>query len=969
MVVGIWLVTLVVLTGASKVIVGTPASTPSLSNTDSATAAQLIYRAFPGAAAEANPIMLESETLDFRTGAGAEVVQRVGNALDALPYTTIVVTPAEVPSLTSADGHIAQINTTIMEADAGKDAVAVEVIETATEAAGSDVAVSIGGYLGSKLSAPNTHMSEAFGIAAAVLVLFLAMRRWVATFIPLINAMIAVGVGLAGVQIMANLVFIPTVATTLGIMLGLGVGIDYALFLVIRHRILLAQGYQVADAAGRTAGTAGAGMIFAGATLIAAVCGLALTQLSFLAWLGYAAALVVFFAVIASITLVPALLGIAGDRVIPKNAQSELQNLDTSRWARLATAVVNKPWRYAIGSTAVLLALAAPATSLTLGQADAGMLPPSTTAKQAYDAAAEAFGPGITGPLAITLELYEPAAAPTDPAANTSNSADPTAVDPRRNDPRLLELTSVLAQTPGVHQVNQAIVSPDGGVAVIRVEPEYSGSDPRTTELVSQLRTNILPTATEGMNLGVHVGGVTAATSDLMHLIAQRTTWFILGVVVLAFLLLMVAYRSLLIPLKAALLNLVSIAAAYGVVVMVFQWGWGASLIGVQAPVVIESYVPMMLFAVLFGLSMDYEVFLLTAFREHWERSGDMVTAIRRGLADTGKVITAAAAIMCVVFGSFVISDNVIVKMFGVGLATAVFVDASIVRCLLVPAFMVLAAKGTWWLPRWLDLLLPQLHVEGDPKALDRLNTPTDPAARKPQQSRSTRIHRRGQTLMLSLMVLLVWAFILVLGWAMGFSVADGPGKLLPAAGLSSIAGALLVLLPRRTSQQVASGLSQWLAFSAGAITLLCMVGLVILVAPPQRGVGWLLGWASVLTGMLLIMASRSRWFVPAVLGLVTMITAIWGFGSFTETGELLAATLLPAALVVLFFAGANAAIHLPAATKTSNDAHVSPGASASASASSLTDLLGASAPASAPASALVPADAAEEAQSKSAPS
>jgi RND superfamily putative drug exporter len=576
-------------------------------------------------------------------------------------------------------------------------------------------------------------------------VLLFTLRRGWPVAIPLATAIVAVGIGLAVIGLLGRLVYIPDEAPTLGTMLGLGVGIDYALFLVTRHRTLLRRGFAVPDAVGRTAGTAGAGMVFAGATLLAAVSGLALTGISFLAWLGYSAAIVVALALAAALTLVPALMGLMGLRVLPRAQQRQVaagelahagsdEDLDRGAWARIADAVTGRPWPWAIGATTVLLVMAMPMLSMQFQQVDSSALPDETTAHRAGDLIRESFGPGWSGPLAVVAQLHR-AAAITDAdedaggggqddggAAGGGSGAD-AATDPRTRDPRLVALTAELAGTAGITEVSDPIVSTDGGVVIWRAIPATGPSDKATEALVHELRTQVLPAATAAADMTPYVGGVTAARTDLSLRIADRLLPFILGVASFSFLLLMVAYRSLVIPLKAAAMNLLSISAAYGVVVAVFQWGWGAPLIGLDGPVPIESYVPMMMFAVLFGLSMDYEVFLLTAFSEHYQRTGSIPTAVRRGLADTGQLITAAALIMVVVFASFILPDNAVVKMFGVGLATAVLVDATVVRCVLVPSLMVLAARWTWWLPGWLDRALPHLHVEGDPAQLATVGT------------------------------------------------------------------------------------------------------------------------------------------------------------------------------------------------------------------------------------------------------
>ena len=902
MVVVVWIVVLLGLGGLNRVLGGNPPSSYLLSGTDSAAAQELLGQAFPGSAADASPILLHNDALDFGAEPGANQVNAVSGALRDNPSVTVVTTPTDVPGQLSSDHHTAMINVTVNERDAAKVEVGQELLAAAEkQTEGTDTEVALGGFLGRQVSSPSTHESEILGLLAAVLVLFFTLRRFLATIIPLANAILAVGIGLSIVHLLNRIVFIPDVAPTLGTMLGLGVGIDYALFLVTRHRQLLRRGFSVPDAVGRTSGTAGAGMIFAGCTLIAAVCGLALTGLSFLAWLGYAAAIVVAVAVTASVTFVPAMLGLSGRRVMRKADREadtgDSGELDRTRWAKLANAVTARPWLFAVGSTLVLLLMAAPTLTLTLGHTDASILPKDTTARQAYDLTSEAFGPGATAPLAIVTSMYAPAQAPAadNPDAPATTNADSSGGDPRTKDPRLVGLREALLSTPGIVAADPAVVSTDGGVSIIRVTPEWSGADPRTEELVKHLRAQVLPEAEAGQGMSAHVGGVTAATTDLSELIAQRTPWFILGVVSLSFVLLMVAYRSLLIPIKAALMNLISIAAAYGVVTAVFQWGWGAQVIGLEGPIPIESYVPMMMFAVLFGLSMDYEVFLLTAFREHWERTGDMTVSVRRGLADTGKVVTSAALIMCVVFGSFVLSDNAIVKMFGIGLATAVFVDATIVRCLLVPAIMVLAQKGTWWLPGWLDRLLPQMHVEGDPAALDAVAIMAESS--EPRGRRGPRAPA-------------LWAAGgVAAACASAFVIAGPDAALLPAAALSAVCGGLIAVLPLRRRDADWGALPRALSFIAGAALMALVAGVVSAAGAPDRTNGWLLAWSVAITGVLILVAGARSIWIPAAFGGIALVVARMAVvpdavaalsGQGVGVSQVLSAALLPGLLALL---------------------------------------------------------------------
>ena len=695
--------------------------------------------------------------------------------------------------------------------------------------------------------------------------------------------------GLAIIGILGRVVLIPDVAPTLGTMLGLGVGIDYALFLVVRHRALLARGFETSDSVGRTAGTSGAGIVFAGTTLILAVCGLALTGISFLAWMGYAAGIVVLIAVLASATLVPAILGLMGHRVVrKKHAHIRHENddhLDHGMWARIANAVTTKPWRYTVIALAILLTLAAPMLTMSFGQTDASDLPKTTTAYQANELLVSGFGPGSTGPLAIVSQMNRAATAPQD--ANP-----PEGTDPRALDPRLTELADSLKGTSGIESVSDPFVSADGGVSVIQVVPTTGPADPATETLIQTLRTDVLPPATAGEAMDPHVGGSTALFMDLTEVIGERLPYFILGVVVLSGLLLMLAYRSIVIPIKAAAMNLLSISAAYGVVVAVFEWGWGASLIGLDELVPIESYVPMMMFAVLFGLSMDYEVFLLTAFKEHWTKTGDMTTSVRRGLTDTGQVVTSAAAIMVVVFASFILVPDPVVKMFGVGLATAVLVDATIVRCMLVPALMVLAAKWTWWLPRWLDRALPELNVEGDPAALDTIDEDV------PDQSPKTvREATRPSTKMIPI------AIGIIIAWIVS-SRFNANSPVMPfqdvAIAVSAIVGGIVVWLP---GGMPGAGRSRGLRIlmiliGAGLVAIFFSL-LRTIILPTNQVPGQMAAWSILALALLVAFTPLRRYGLPLVLGGITMAVT-FGVGAAdinADYGVLLRNALLPAFL------------------------------------------------------------------------
>ena len=603
--------------------------------------------------------------------------------------------------------------------------------------------VEIGGEALSEFEPPQ---SEFIGLAFAVVVLILAFGSVMAMGLPIAIAVAGVGVGLALAVILSNVLSIPEFAATIGAMIGIGVGIDYALFIVTRYRDGLAEEGGVEPSAYLAFDTAGRAVIFAGLTVVISLLGMLLMGLPFITGLAVSAALTVAATMIASVTLLPALMGFVRDRIevtrwrglvaaglvavallglglgfrplllgvplagvvllagfvvrplrgiVPRRAHVPMQQTLAWRWSRL---VQSHPWIALIAGAALLLAMAAPVRSLQLGFADDGNFPEETTTRRAYDLLGEGFGPGFNGPLIVTVEVQD--------------AQDRAAVGP---------LLAALAAADGVVSVNGPLPSdfanPERSSAyMVQVYAATAPQDPETAELVDRLRTDVLPAAVEGTTMDVSVTGFVALGVDFTNYLAGRTPVFFAAVLVVSFILLMIVFRSLLVPLKAVVMNLLSIAAAYGVVVLVFQQGWLGSWIGVDAGP-IEPFIPMMLFAIVFGLSMDYEVFLLSRVREEFDRSGDARGSVADGLASTARVITAAAAIMVVVFASFVFEDNRAIKMFGLGLAVAVLLDATVVRLLLVPAAMELMGARNWWVPRWLDRLLPRLTIDSAPKS------------------------------------------------------------------------------------------------------------------------------------------------------------------------------------------------------------------------------------------------------------
>ena len=590
--------------------------------------------------------------------------------------------------------------------------------------------------------------SELIGLSFAVVVLILAFGSVLAMGLPVAVAVSGVGVGMGLIILISNLIPVPDFAPTLGAMIGLGVGIDYALIIVTRYREGLAAGHSAEESVVTAMDTAGRSVIFAGITVVISLLGMLLMGLAFISGLGVGAATTVAVTMLASITLLPALIGFARERVevtswyslvaaafisvallglglgerlplptlvplaglplglilfivgrwlpvlkerVPRRPRRPMRETLPYRWSRLVQA---HPW-FALGSgTLLLLVLAWPVTTLRLGFSDEGNFREDTTTRRAYDLLAEGFGPGFNGPLLVTAVI--------------SDAADRAALEP---------LLEGLASTLGVASVAPPfpnnLENPQAADAyLIQVVPTTAPQDEETSDLVQLLRDEVVPGAVAGTSLTVNVTGAVAANIDFTEFLTGRLFLFFGAVLTLSFLLLMAVFRSVLVPLKAVVMNVLSIAAAYGIVVAIFQWGWFGGLLRIGgAP--IEPFIPMMMFAIVFGLSMDYEVFLLSRIKEEFDRSGDAVGSVADGLASTAQVITAAAAIMVVVFGSFMFEDNRIVKLFGLGLGVAVLLDATVVRMLLVPATMELLGLRNWWLPGWLARILPVLHVEG----------------------------------------------------------------------------------------------------------------------------------------------------------------------------------------------------------------------------------------------------------------
>jgi RND superfamily putative drug exporter len=541
--------------------------------------------------------------------------------------------------------------------------------------------------------------SEGYGIFAAIIIMLVAFGSVVAMGLPIITALFGIAVAFAVLDVLSHLVTTPIFAPEVMAMIGLGVGIDYALFVVTRYRQGLAEGREPRKAASLSLATSGRAVLFAGTTVILSLLGLFLLQLPFMRGLAIGAIAAVVLVMLAAMTLLPAMLGFAGKAIdklaIPGLLQSGAQSSERGYWYRWSRTVQRHPLVLGLAAMLVLLCLAIPMLSMRQAFTDAGNDPASSTTRQAFDALASGFGPGFNGPLIV---------------AATVPSGGRQAID---------RLDAQVRASPGVAFASPAEFNPAGTAALIVAYPTTAPQAAETQDLVSHLRDQVIPAATAGTGVAAYVGGETAGSVDAASYLSARLPLVIGAVLLLSFLLLMAVFRSLAIPLKAVIVNLLSVAASYGVIVAVFQWGWLGGLFGIGATGPIDPWIPLMMFTILFGLSMDYEVFLLSRVREEWRITGDNSTAVADGLAKTARVITAAAAIMICVFGSFVFGDPLhVLKVFGLGLASAILIDATLVRMVLVPSVMELLGPANWWMPRWLDRIVPHLGVEVDVEPL-----------------------------------------------------------------------------------------------------------------------------------------------------------------------------------------------------------------------------------------------------------
>ncbi|WEH15131.1 MMPL family transporter [Streptomyces sp. VNUA24] len=666
--------------------------------TESSRATDLLNQGFPGVSGDSATVVWHTDKGSVRAAAVEQTMTRTLDRIAVLPGVAAVTDPYDGADggRISADGRTAYATVTFDKPAEDVDKAQAEAVVDAARAADRDgLQVELGGTSIGLTETSGGHLAEIVGVLVAAVVLFLAFGSLAASLLPIATALVSVGTAYAGITLLGHAMTVADFAPMLGTLIGLGVGIDYALFIVTRHRRGLKRGLPVEEAARNAVATTGRAVVFAGATVCIALLGMLILRLGFLNGVAIAASLTVVLTVAASVTLLPALLSFIGMRALSRRERRRLAEhgpepeLPTGFAARWSAFVERHPKKLGAIALVVMTLLALPTLGLRLGTSDQGNDPATTTTRQAYDLLAGGFGPGVNGPLTLVTKV--------------DGAADKLALD---------NLDTTLRATEGVSAVTPVTYNTGGDTAYLTVVPDSSPQSAKTSALVERLRDEVLPRAETGTTLDLHVGGVTAGYDDFADVIVGKLPLFVGVVIGLGCLLLLLAFRSIGIPLKAAAMNVAAVAAAFGVVVAIFQWGWGSELLGLGRAGPIEPFLPVIMVSVLFGLSMDYQVFLVSRMYEEWLETGDNRRAVRVGLAETSRVINSAAVIMISVFLAFVLSGDRVIAMFGIALAAAVALDAFVLRTLLVPALMHLLGGANWWLPRWLDRRMPRISIE-----------------------------------------------------------------------------------------------------------------------------------------------------------------------------------------------------------------------------------------------------------------
>jgi RND superfamily putative drug exporter len=704
-----WVIILGVVVGASHLWGGSYVNNYTVPGSGSQDGLNVLNASYPSQGGYGGQIVFHAR--HGTLAADESAVNQSVSAVGKLPHILMAVSPfaSTKSGAMSKDGTIAYSSVSWSVNPSSLDTSYLNKLNAAVAPARkAGLSVAYGGGAGQIGQTTSDTKSEVIGLVCALLLLILMFGSFIAAAIPLLSAIFSVGVGLSLLGLLASATTFPTTAPTIATLLGLGVAVDYGLFLMARHREQMDTGMDPVSSARLATGSSGAAVVVAGSTVVVSILGLYLSGVAFVGSLGLAAAVVVAVTMLVVLTLVPAWMGIFGVKVralkprltakkegvtaqeqAAATAAVTAEAHERSAFARWGRKVSERPWPWAVLSVALLCVLAIPLFAMNIGQPDNGTNPTSDSDRQAYDLLSQGFGVGVNGPLSVVVKL------PAESSQATSSL--------------LTTMRTDLAKTAGVASVSPPSVNSAGNTAVLNVIPTTRPQATATTNLVTTLRDHVLP----AQHVSSYVTGTVAGNVDFTNQITSHLVWVILAVIFIAFILLAASFRSVVIPTKAAVLNILSIGAAYGVIVAIFQWGWGASLIGLHTTVPIPAYVPMLVFCIVFGLSMDYEVFLLSRIHEAWISTGDAHRAVAIGTGATAKVITTAAAIMVVVFTSFVLNTDPTVKMLAIGMAFAVLIDASLVRMVLVPSVMSLLGAHAWWMPRWLDRIVPQLRIEG----------------------------------------------------------------------------------------------------------------------------------------------------------------------------------------------------------------------------------------------------------------
>ncbi|WP_445528928.1 MMPL family transporter [Streptomyces cyslabdanicus] len=697
----LWLLAFGGITAAASVTGSTYSNDYEVPGTESGRATQLLKEGFPGLGGDSDTVVWHTPSGTVRAPDVEQTMTRTLDKIAALPQVASVTSPykdqaTQGSDQISPDGHTAYATVTFTRPSEDITKPQAEaVVQTAKAAATGGLQVELGGSAISLTAPSGDHTAEIVGVLVAAGVLLVVFGSLAAAVLPIATALLSVGTAHAAVGLLGHAMTVADFAPMLGMLIGLGVGIDYALFIVTRHRRGLKRGLTSTEAVTNAVATTGRAVVFAGATVCIALLGMLILRLGFLNGVAVAASLTVVLTVAASVTLLPALLSFIGPRALSRRERRRLvehgpePEVPTGFAARWSAFVERHPKALGLVAVAVVTVLALPTLSLHLGTSDQGNDPSTATTRKAYDLVAEGFGPGVNGPLTLV-----------------------TRVDGAEGRVALDGLDTTLRATEGVAAATPVTYNSGGTMAYLSVVPDSAPQSQRTSDLVHRLRTEVLPRAETGTTLDLHVGGVTAGYDDFAGVIIGRLPLFVGVVVGLGCVLLLLAFRSLGIPLKAAAMNIAAVAAAFGVVVTIFQWGWGSEFLGLGRAGPIEPFLPVIMVSVLFGLSMDYQVFLVSRMYEEWLETGDNRRAVRVGLAETSRVINSAAVIMISVFLAFVLSGDRVIAMFGIALASAVALDAFVLRTLLVPALMHLLGRANWWLPRRLDRVLPRISIE-----------------------------------------------------------------------------------------------------------------------------------------------------------------------------------------------------------------------------------------------------------------